>query len=327
MRTERVEAENGSPEEHPMRKVLGWLRNGGGRAWREERQRLEREGREIVLCPPDCSAKLRADTPHAHTWWDMWTMRGMAEYECELRRALAESQTAKPDIMGKLAAAGVGRTHLDRLREKMDERASFRAARRWWDQPRPMISPDQYGNPARRGPMSFPWLLLLGATDSGKTQAAAWCLQQHFRAWPWNGQASGPRQPPPGLFFTAAELLTLHAAGSDGIQGRDRLDDLRRTPLLVVDDLGATPLTEYALGLLYDILDTRYRERRRTVLTANLSPRDFEQRFDLRGGQRDGASNEGRLYRRASEHGYMAHLTKTGGKLFVGGREQTAKAT
>jgi hypothetical protein len=322
--TERMQAENGSPEEHPMRKVLRSV-IARAPAYRAEQKRLEAEGRALVLCGPDCPAKPRADIEHAHTWWDMYRMAGKAEYECRLVKRFREAAAPRVDVPARLHSAGVGKAELERLtqHEGMDERPAFRVAREWWGQRRPMLPPDGYGNPARAGPMPYPWLLLLGDTGTGKTVAAAWCLQQHFRGYDWNGHAGGSRTASPGLCVLASELLTLDLYST---AGRDRLDDMRRCGLLVLDDLGAVAFNDVALGLLYDVLDTRYRQQRRTVMTANLSAVDFERRFDFRGGTRGEDGNEGRIYRRALERGFMAHLTrnragKMGWKLLIAGRD------
>lgn len=320
--TERVLAENGSPDEHPMRTVLRRY-IAIGKAYKLELQRLEKEGRAIVLCQPDCPQKHRPDMEHAHTWWDMFTLKGKAEYECQLRKAFLGKQGPAVDVLGRLGAAGVGRAEVERLSSDMAELPSFRVARQWWGQPRSMLPPDGYGNPARAGPMPYPWLLLLGDTGTGKTVAAAWCLWQHFRAYEWNIHAGGTRAASPGLCVLASEFITLDVYST---AGRERLDDMRRCGMLVVDDLGAAALNDTALGLLYDVMDTRYRQQRRTVLTANLSGQDFERRFDFRGGARGEDDSPGRLYRRCEERGYMAHLTRTragkmGGRLLIGGRE------
>lgn len=320
--TPRQQAEAGSPDEHPARKVLRAY-VAAGKKHAAERARLEAEGTAIVLCPPDCRSKLHPGSEHAHTWWDMYRLAPLAEYEAQLKRAMTRGQGVRVDIPARLHAAGVGKAELERLRDKMDERPAFQIARKWWGQPRSMLPPDGYGNPARAGPMPYPWLLLLGDRDTGKTVASAWCLQQHFRAFDWNGHAGGGRTASPGLCVLASELLTLDIYSS---AGRERLDDMRRCGILALDDLGAVAFNDVALGLLFDVLDTRYRQQRRTVLTANLSAEDFERRFDFKGRVRGGDEVSGRLYRRAEERGFIAHLTrsragKMGGKLIIGGNE------
>lgn len=47
------------------------------------------------------------------------------------------------------------------------------------------------------------------------------------------------------------------------------------TPLLVVDDLGATKLTEWVEEINYRLINTRYERELATVLTSNLLPKDL----------------------------------------------------
>jgi DNA replication protein DnaC len=47
--------------------------------------------------------------------------------------------------------------------------------------------------------------------------------------------------------------------------------------VLALDDLGADRATGWAQDRLYEILNHRYNERRRTILTTNLGPDEMEQ--------------------------------------------------
>lgn len=47
--------------------------------------------------------------------------------------------------------------------------------------------------------------------------------------------------------------------------------EIKNTPLLVLDDLGAEYKTEWSTSFLYDIIDTRYRSGKPTIITTNLS--------------------------------------------------------
>lgn len=47
--------------------------------------------------------------------------------------------------------------------------------------------------------------------------------------------------------------------------------EIKNAPLLVLDDLGAEYKTEWSTSFLYDIIDTRYRSGKPTIITTNLS--------------------------------------------------------
>ncbi|MCY1047571.1 hypothetical protein OV208_40100 [Corallococcus sp. bb12-1] len=270
----RPEAE--SPEA-PMHTSLRETVRAAALARRAQDRELATAGRDLVLCPPDCPGAHRG-VEHAHTWWDMWRLREAAEYECQLRRAReGREEQAHVDVPAHLARMGVGTRHIQPLRQLDEERPTLRAAREWLAQPRPLLPPDAHHPEARLGPAPYPWLLLMGPPDAGKTQAAVVALADFARHYPWGQQAGGGRQVPPALFVPAAELAGMEAFTS---AGRERLEDLRRTHLLVLDDLGSERAGDVSLGLLHDVLDARYREKRRTVITTHLGRWDFLARFD-----------------------------------------------
>jgi hypothetical protein len=247
------------------------------RANRDESRQLAAEGRALVLCPPDCPGA-RSGLPHAHTWWDMWSMREAAEYECRLRRAREDDESqVRVDVPAHLARMGVGVRHVQGLGKLDEERDTLRAVRTWLAQPRPMLPPDAHHSEARQGPMPFPWLFLMGPPDTGKTQAAVVALATFVRAYPWGRASGGGRQTLPGLFLAAAEFASMDVFSQ---AGRERLEEVRRAQLLVLDDLGTERLGDVGLGLLHDVLDARYRDRRRTIITTHLGRRDFLFRFD-----------------------------------------------
>ncbi|SDE65736.1 hypothetical protein SAMN04488504_109302 [Myxococcus virescens] len=282
---------------------------------RKQNRELELQGRALVLCPPDCPRAHRG-VEHAHTWWDMYRMAPAAEYAASLARAQREAaQRSRVDVVAHLRRMGVGAKHLGALTSLDETRAPLRAVRLWLAQPRPLLPADAH-QPARHGPMPFPWLVLMGQPDAGKTQAAVVVLADFARHYPWNQAAGGGRQMPPALFVPGAELAGL-SAFTDA--GRERLEDMRRCRLLVLDDVGAEKLGDVALGLLHDVLDARYREQRRTVLTTHLNRQDFLARFD---GREAGlpAENLGRLERRIRELAFTLQGTGNKPHLSCGGR-------
>jgi DNA replication protein DnaC len=102
------------------------------------------------------------------------------------------------------------------------------------------------------------WLVLTGGYGCGKTHLAA--SVAHFRVD--NGF--------PAIFVVVPDLLDhLRGAFAPGSSvGFDRrFDEIRRAPLLVLDDLGTHSATPWAQEKLFQIFDYRYNSRLPTVIT------------------------------------------------------------
>lgn len=121
------------------------------------------------------------------------------------------------------------------------------------------------------------WLVLLGGYGAGKTHLAAAITNYNIEL----GR--------PAIFVVVPDLLDhLRAAfGPSSESGVDeRLDTIRETPLLVLDDLGAHHSTPWAQEKLFQILNHRYNSRLPTVITTNqrleeLDPRVASRLADL----------------------------------------------
>lgn len=102
------------------------------------------------------------------------------------------------------------------------------------------------------------WLLFTGTYGCGKTHLAA--AIANYRV------AEGF----PALFVVVPDLLDhLRAAFSpkSTISFDKRFEEVRRTPLLILDDLGTESATPWAREKLYQIFDYRYNARLPTVIT------------------------------------------------------------
>lgn len=104
------------------------------------------------------------------------------------------------------------------------------------------------------------FLLLTGSPGCGKSVAAAEGI--------WARRA--------GVFFRAVSAAKLSAFDT---ADRQAFDKLCRTPLLVLDDLGAETLHDGWRPALDELIDERYGARRRTILTSNLDPQGFKARY------------------------------------------------
>ncbi len=105
------------------------------------------------------------------------------------------------------------------------------------------------------------WLVFMGQHGCGKTHLAAAIANERV--------AAGA----PALFVVVPDLLDhLRATYSptSRVQYDRRFDEIRSTPLLVLDDLGVESATPWAKEKLFQILNYRYAARLPTVITMAL---------------------------------------------------------
>ncbi|HKY31773.1 MAG TPA: ATP-binding protein [Candidatus Polarisedimenticolia bacterium] len=137
-------------------------------------------------------------------------------------------------------------------------------------------------------------LLLLGTCGVGKTHLASAALQTLIRE-------KGVR----GLFYDFRDLLKEIQASYNPVSGTTELAILQpifAAEVLVLDDLGATKMTDWVRDTLSHIINNRYNDRRVTLFTSNLedepSRSPAEERLKDRPSLRDqiGAPLRSRLY-------------------------------
>jgi DNA replication protein DnaC len=170
----------------------------------------------------------------------------VAAYEAEEQRR----ETAR--VAEVLQLLGVPRRVRDTLAKPAETRA-LALVREWAAQP------------------ESAWCVVLSASYGvGKSTAAGW----------WLSQACASVQPAPGLFrrwWPASEIAALDMYGED----YKRLCECQS---LVIDDVGAEYADQKgAFASKFDrLIDARYREYRRTVITTNLDAKAFVERYDRR---------------------------------------------
>jgi len=114
------------------------------------------------------------------------------------------------------------------------------------------------------------WLAIFGTYGTGKTHLAAAIANYHQS----NGQ--------PVRFVVVPDLLDhLRATfNPDAGTSYDRLfDDLRRSPLLVLDDLGSQATSAWAKEKLFQLFNYRYNARLPTVVTTAETPDSLDPRI------------------------------------------------
>lgn len=82
-----------------------------------------------------------------------------------------------------------------------------------------------------------------------------------------------------GLFVKATDLLA-HVRDTYGKSSENTeeqvLASLRTVGFLVIDDMGTDKATDWSTSLLFQVLDSRHDENRKTLLTTNLNLRELE---------------------------------------------------
>jgi DNA replication protein DnaC len=116
------------------------------------------------------------------------------------------------------------------------------------------------------------WILLHGKYGSGKTHLAAAIANYAVE----RGILS--------LFITVPDLLdNLRFSFNDPeAQFQERFEEIRRVPLLILDDFGTQNATEWAQEKLFQIINYRYINQLPLVVTTNLSLNEIEGRIRSR---------------------------------------------
>lgn len=117
------------------------------------------------------------------------------------------------------------------------------------------------------------WLLFKGGYGCGKTHLAAAIANERL--------ARGE----PGLFIVVPDLLDhLRAtfAPTSRVTYDDRFENVKGTPLLILDDLGTQSATAWAQEKLFQLLNYRYNAQLPTVITTNRELEEIDPRLRSR---------------------------------------------
>jgi hypothetical protein len=245
-------------------------------------------------------------------------------YRAQLVAAKERECAAPVDVRFRLEQAGVEPQHLQGLKA-LDERYAFLAARRWWTQAKVATgelraAAGEDGELVRQPVLvrRWPFLLLLGSTGQGKTQAAAWCLGQAVRGYPWESRPTGTSARRPFVVWhgTAMASTALWGNHSPTVMGEAvrTWEEAERASVLVLDDLfpKRQPMSGPHTDRLAALLTARHGAHRATIITANMDSPTLARLLD---GQETG----GPLWRRVSEGGIVVTLRDRGAPAVLRG--------
>jgi len=120
------------------------------------------------------------------------------------------------------------------------------------------------------------WLVIWGERGVGKSHLCA-AVNNHLT---YSGIAS--------LFITMPDLLAALRQAMDLQVNTEqesysgRMNVFKNAPILILDDLGAETSSAWSEGVLFEILDYRYRNRLATMIATNVPPDRFDPRIASR---------------------------------------------
>lgn len=232
-----------------------------------------RAGNSRIIGDPDCPVcgglgYIRRDVPVGHPEF------GRVQI-CSCR---------KDSIRSRIREQLFSLSHLDELREMTFETFNPRGSKLLGDHHR--VSIEQAYRAAREyADNPSGWLLIQGRFGVGKTHLAAAIA---------NAAAS---QDMPTIFLTVPDLLDSlrYTFSARDASFEQRFEQIRRAPLLILDDFGTQNTTDWAREKMFQILNFRYINHLPLVVTTNLLLNEIEGRMRSR-------LNDSRLVQRVVIH-------------------------
>lgn len=175
----------------------------------------------------------------------------------EAERKAEEDRKFKERIRKIIGESGMGERFLRRTFEMFevtdDNRKAYNMAKRYADNFEKFIPRKDWPEPGRNG------LFIAGPAGTGKTHIAAAIANQLMN------------QGTPVICMTMIDLLARirKTFNRDGADESSVLTIYKTVPLLIIDDIGKEPPTEWAISTIYNIVNGRYEAYLPTIVTTN----------------------------------------------------------
>lgn len=116
-------------------------------------------------------------------------------------------------------------------------------------------------------------LYLYGDTETGKTIYSAFLVLQERK----NLYLAGNTEPYNILFISFPEMFIdlQNTFNNPDINLKDVLDRFKKADLLVIDDFGMKSMSNWSIEMLYVIINYRYEELKKTIITSNHSLKEL----------------------------------------------------
>ena len=121
-------------------------------------------------------------------------------------------------------------------------------------------------------------LYLWGPTGSGKTHLAVALMREDWIAKP-SQRPTFVKVPPMLLEIREVFSVSSERSSTDSRSERSIIDRYATADLLILDDVGTEKISDWAIQTLAVIVDKRYSEMRRTLVTSNLSLEELSDRI------------------------------------------------
>lgn len=187
------------------------------------------------------------------------------------RRRIEENERLIARVKKVVGESGMGERFLrrtfDRYQLTQDNAQAYRVAKAYADRFNDLM-PGRGREPGRNG------LYISGSKGVGKTHLAAAIANQLL------GQGTAV------ICMTMIDLLERirrtyrkAAEAGMGISEADVLETYKRVSLLIIDDMGKEPATEWAVSMIYNIINGRYEACLPTIVTSNYGSKQLVRRL------------------------------------------------
>lgn len=216
------------------------------------------------FCGPE-----RCDCPEAVAAYEKEKAEKEAREKAERERA--EAEKLRERVRRIIGESGMSSRFLRRTFETFqitkENEVAQRTCKAYADTFREKM-PDANPDPGRNG------LFITGPKGTGKTHLVAAIANQLMQAGT------------PVICMTMIDLLdrikqtyaTARQYGDDSTEG-DVLNAYKDVPLLIIDDIGKEPATEWAVSKIYAIINARYEAYLPTIITTNYNDAELVRRL------------------------------------------------